>query len=43
MRWKPDVQAGQTPAEGVTASGVFPDLFDNQYHSGEVSGKLDET
>lgn len=41
--WKPDVLAGQTPAEALTASGVFPDLFDNQYHSGEVSGKLDET
>jgi type II secretory pathway component PulF len=22
---------------------VFPDLFANQYHAGEVSGKLDET
>lgn len=41
--WKPAVLAGQTPAEVVTASGVFPDLFENQYHSGEVSGKLDET
>jgi type II secretory pathway component PulF len=41
--WKPEVLAGQTPAEAVTASGVFPDMFDNQYHSGEVSGKLDET
>ncbi len=41
--WKPAVLAGQTPAEAVTASGVFPDLFANQYHSGEVSGKLDET
>ncbi len=41
--WKPDVLAGQTPSEALTASGVFPDLFDNQYHSGEISGKLDET
>ncbi len=41
--WKPDVLARQTPAEAVTASGAFPDLFDNQYHSGEISGKLDET
>jgi len=39
----PSVRAGQTPAEAVTASGKFPDLFANQYHSGEVSGKLDET
>jgi type II secretory pathway component PulF len=41
--WKPDVLAGQTPAEVLSASGVFPDMFENQYHSGEVSGKLDET
>jgi type II secretory pathway component PulF len=41
--WKPDVLAGQTPAEAVSASGIFPDMFENQYHSGEVSGKLDET
>lgn len=40
--WKPEVLAGQTPAEALSASGVFPDLFENQYHSGEVSGKLDE-
>jgi type II secretory pathway component PulF len=43
QRWKPDLIAGQTPAEVVTASGAFPDMFTNQYHSGEISGKLDET
>lgn len=42
-RWLPDVRAGQTPAECVTACGVFPDMFTNQYHSAEVSGKLEET
>lgn len=41
--WKSQVSAGQTPAEVVTESGAFPDLFANQYHAGEVSGKLDET
>jgi type II secretory pathway component PulF len=41
--WKPNVLAGQTPAEAVTESCAFPDLFENQYHSGEISGKLDET
>jgi type IV pilus assembly protein PilC len=40
--WRPDVQAGQTPAEAINASGKFPDLFANQYASGEISGKLDE-
>jgi type II secretory pathway component PulF len=38
-RFLPEVRAGQTPAEAVTACGKFPDL----YSSGEVSGKLDET
>ena len=42
-RFLPDLKAGQTPSEAVTACGVFPSLFTNQYHAGEVSGKLDET
>ena len=41
--WKPAVVAGQTPAEALTTSGKFPDMFENQYHAGEISGKLDET
>jgi type II secretory pathway component PulF len=41
--WLPEVRAGQTPAEAVTTCGKFPDLFTNQYHTGEVSGKLDDT
>ena len=36
------MRAGATPAEALNASGRFPDLFANQYMSGEVSGKLDE-
>ncbi len=40
--WRSDVQAGKTPAEAVIESQAFPDLFENQYHTGEVSGKLDE-
>ncbi len=39
--WLPQVRAGQTPAEALRASGQFPDLFANQYATGEVSGKLD--
>ena len=39
--WLPDVRAGQTPAEALHASGRFPDLFANQYTTGEISGKLD--
>jgi type II secretory pathway component PulF len=40
---KPNVLAGQTPAEEIRKYGVFPDLFTNLYGSGEVSGKLDDT
>ncbi|HNQ72490.1 MAG TPA: type II secretion system F family protein [Verrucomicrobiota bacterium] len=40
--WQPAVRAGRTPAEAVIGSHAFPDLFENQYHAGEVAGKLDE-
>ena len=40
--WLPMLEAGRTPAELVTESRHFPDLFSSQYAAGEVSGKLDE-
>ncbi len=40
--WKRSVAGGQTVAEAITASGAFPEMFSNQYNSGEISGKLDE-
>jgi type II secretory pathway component PulF len=43
VRWRPQVDAGQTPSEVVRASREFPPLFANQYATGEISGKLDET
>jgi len=43
LAWRPLVDAGQTPAEVVTASNRFPELFANQYVAGEISGKLDDT
>jgi type II secretory pathway component PulF len=43
LAWRPLVDAGQTPAEVVRTSPRFPELFANQYATGEVSGKLDET
>lgn len=43
LAWRPLVDAGQTPAEVVSTSSRFPSLFANQYTSGEISGKLDET
>jgi type IV pilus assembly protein PilC len=41
--WKPQLTAGQTPAELVRACPLFPETFANLYASGEISGKLDET
>src|SRR5207237_4837547 len=43
LAWRPMVNAGQTPAEVVSASSGFPELFVNQYATGEVSVKLDDT
>ena len=43
LAWRPLVNGGQTPAEAVSASGKFPDLFAGQYATGEISGKLDDT
>jgi type II secretory pathway component PulF len=41
--WRPALRAGNTPADLVNSSSRFPQLFANQYATGEVSGKLDET
>jgi type II secretory pathway component PulF len=43
LAWRPQVDAGKTPGEVVCASPQFPELFANQYATGEISGKLDET
>jgi type II secretory pathway component PulF len=43
LAWRPLVDGGQTPAEVVSSSSRFPALFANQYTSGEISGKLDDT
>jgi type II secretory pathway component PulF len=41
--WKVPLEAGATPAQLVSDAPQFPDIFRNLYHTGEVSGKLDET
>jgi type IV pilus assembly protein PilC len=41
--WRPRFEAGETPAELLRASKQFPEFFANLYHSGEISGKQDET
>ncbi len=43
LAWRPQVNGGLTPAEVVSASGQFPELFASQYATGEVSGQLDDT
>jgi type IV pilus assembly protein PilC len=43
LAWRPLVDGGQTPGEALNASGRFPELFANQYVTGEVSGKLEES
>lgn len=42
-RWQHPLAAGRTPAELVSANACFPELFANQYATGETSGKLDDT
>ena len=43
LAWRPQVNGGLTPAEVVSASGQFPELFAGQYATGEISGQLDDT
>lgn len=40
---RPRLMAGETPAEVIQRQGIYPDLFTSSYHSGEISGRLDET
>lgn len=42
-RWQPALELGQTPAEVLSREGAFPELFANLYHTGEISGQLDES
>jgi type II secretory pathway component PulF len=41
--WRNEVLNGETPAEAVSRSPEFPALFANMYHTGEISGQLDDT
>jgi type II secretory pathway component PulF len=42
VAWRPALEAGATPAELVLESGAFPPQFASLYHTGEVSGRIDE-
>jgi type II secretory pathway component PulF len=39
--WRGRLQAGETPAEQMSRTRFFPELFANLYSTGELSGKLD--
>jgi type II secretory pathway component PulF len=42
--WRPRLeQGGATPSELISESRQFPSVFANLYHTGEISGQLDET
>ncbi|MEP6663123.1 MAG: type II secretion system F family protein [Verrucomicrobiota bacterium] len=41
--WKTRLESGTTPAELVTETRYFPEMFANLYNTGEQSGQLDDT
>lgn len=41
--WQPRLEGGVTPADALSNSSEFPDLFASMYRTGEFSGKLDDT
>lgn len=41
--WDSHLEQGATPAELVSSTPYFPEMFNNLYHTGEISGKLDES
>jgi type II secretory pathway component PulF len=41
--WDAELAHGHTPAELVSRTRYFPEMFKNLYHTGEISGKLDES
>lgn len=41
--WATDLETGErTPSEKLSRSRIFPEMFSNLYHGGEISGKLDD-
>ncbi|HEV7926940.1 MAG TPA: type II secretion system F family protein, partial [Verrucomicrobiae bacterium] len=43
QEWRPRLEQGSTPAELVSESEQFPSVFASLYHTGEISGQLDQT
>lgn len=42
-QWKTEFESGLTAAELVRQERYFPEMFANLYHTGEISGHLDDT
>ncbi len=41
--WESRLQGGDSPGDLLPQTPVFPDMFANLYHTGEISGTLDDT
>lgn len=41
--WKTPLEVGTTPAELVTQTRYFPEMFSSFYHTGEQTGQLDDS
>ncbi|HEY3854078.1 MAG TPA: type II secretion system F family protein [Verrucomicrobiae bacterium] len=41
--WRTPLEEGATPAQLVSDAPQFPDIFRNLYHTGEISGQLDQS
>lgn len=41
--WRQQLEMGATPAEMLSHSRAFPEIFSNLYHTGEITGSLEET
>jgi type II secretory pathway component PulF len=42
-KWKEPLEQGHTPSELVRDNPYFHEMFTNQYYTGEISGKLDDS
>jgi type II secretory pathway component PulF len=42
-KWNAPLGQGHTPSELVRENPYFHEMFTNQYHTGEISGKLDDS
>lgn len=41
--WPAQLESGITPAELISAQPYFPEMFVNLYHTGEISGRIDDS